>query len=97
LGAAITGVRVSRDIRTLSDFRSNAAAFIEQVRSTSEPIIVTQNGRSAAVLLGIETYESLIDEIELLRDVRTAERQTAAGETEPPERTESRLRAMLGR
>ena len=97
MGAAITGVRVSRDIRSLSEFRANAAAFVEQVRSTSEPIIVTQNGRSAAVLMGIEAYESLIDELELLRDVRTAEDQIAAGETEPPERTESRLRAMLGR
>jgi hypothetical protein len=49
------------------------------------------------VLLGIISYEGLIDELELLRDIHAAEQQIEAGETAPSERTESRLRAMLDR
>jgi antitoxin YefM len=70
---------------------------VEQVQSTSEPMIITQRGRGAAVLLGIVAYESLVDESELARDVRTSVEQIETGRAEPSERVETRLRAMLGR
>ena len=71
----------TRDIQPVTEFRANAAQFIEQVRETGEPVILTQHGRSAAVLLDVDAYESLMDELALLRDVRTAEAQVAAGKT----------------
>jgi prevent-host-death family protein len=70
---------------------------VEQVQSTSEPMIITQRGRSAIVLLAIATYESLLDEVELARDMRASDAQVVDGRVEPAERVESRLRAMLGR
>ena len=92
-----SGLRASRDIRPLTEFRANAAAFIEQVQSTQEPIVITQRGRCAAVLICIQAYETLVDEAELLHDVRTAESQAAADGGEPRDRVEARLRARLGR
>jgi prevent-host-death family protein len=94
---ALTEVHLSRDVRPLTDFRANAAAYLERVRLTNHPMILTQHGRSAAVLLGIDAYERLLDEVELLRDVRTAEEQVAAGQECEHERVEARLRAMHGR
>jgi len=70
--------RFSQDIRPLSEFRANAAAFIQQVRSTRRPLVLTQHGRGAAVLLDIHEYERLIEQTELLQDVHTAEQQLAA-------------------
>ena len=72
--------RFSQDIRPLSEFRANAAAFIQQVRSTRRPLVLTQHGRGAAVLLDIDEYERLIEQAELIEDVHTAERQLAAGQ-----------------
>jgi PHD/YefM family antitoxin component YafN of YafNO toxin-antitoxin module len=43
-------------------------------------VILTQHGWSAAVLLDVEAYEGLLDELALLRDIRTAEAQIQAGE-----------------
>ena len=97
MNTTIGGLRASRDIRSLSEFRANAAAFVEHVQSTSEPMIITQRGRSAIVLLAIATYESLLDEVELARDMRASGAQVVDGRVEPAERVESRLRAMLGR
>jgi prevent-host-death family protein len=97
LNTAITGIRLSRDVRPLSEFRANAAAFVEQVQSTQEPIVLTQRSRSAAVLLGIEAYERLLDEIEFLRDLSTSQEQSAAGCEDQRERVEARLRGLLGR
>ncbi len=71
-------IKPSQDIRPLSDFRANAAAVLKQVRETQRPVILTQHGRGAAVLLDLARYEALIEELELLRDVRLAEQQVAA-------------------
>ena len=40
---------------------------------------LTQRGHSAAVLLDVEEYEKLLEEIELLRDVRLSEAPFKAG------------------
>jgi prevent-host-death family protein len=73
-------IRFSRDIRPLSEFRANAAAFIQQVRDTRRPLVLTQHGKSAAVLLDVDAYEQLLERAELLADVSTAEDQIARGE-----------------
>lgn len=72
--------RFSEDIRPLSEFRANAAAFVQRVRSTRRPLVLTQHGRGAAVLLDIAEYERLVEQIELLQEVQTAEQQLAEGE-----------------
>ena len=74
------GIRFSRDIRPLSEFRANAAAFVQQVRSTQRPLVLTQHGRGAAVLLDITEYERLIEQIELLQEIQTAEHQLSEGQ-----------------
>jgi antitoxin YefM len=73
-------IRFDQDIRPLSEFRSNAAAFLEHVRSTGRPIVLTQHGRSAAVLLDVAEYERLVEQAELIGDVQSAEEQIASGE-----------------
>jgi prevent-host-death family protein len=72
-------LKPSRAIQPVTEFRANAAQVIEQVQETGEPVILTQHGRSAAVLLDVESYERMIDELALLRDVHLSERQIAAG------------------
>jgi len=71
--------RPSQDIRPLSEFRANVATFVEQVQATRRPLILTQHGRSAAILLAVDDYEALIERAEVAADVRTAEAQIAAG------------------
>jgi prevent-host-death family protein len=71
--------RPSEDIRSLSDFRANVAAAVRDVQRRRRPIFLTQHGRGAAVLMNVAEYEALVEELELLRDVRTAERQITAG------------------
>src|SRR5438046_4352969 len=37
------------DVKPLSEFRANVSRFIERVRKTKRPIVLTQRGHSAAV------------------------------------------------
>ena len=90
-------LKPSRDIQPVTEFRANAAQFIEQVQETGEPVILTQHGRSAAVLLNVDSYESMLDELALLRDVRLAEEQLSAGKGASQKAVAKRLRARLAR
>lgn len=72
--------RPSQDIRPLSEFRANVATFVEQVQTTGRPLVLTQHGRSAAILIAVDDYEALIERAELAEDVRTAEAQAALGQ-----------------
>lgn len=88
--------RPSQDIRPLSEFRANVASFIEQVQATNRPLVLTQHGRSAAILLAVETYEALIERAELAEDVRAAEAQVAAGQALAHGKALALVRARLG-
>ena len=86
-----------RDIQPVTAFRANAAQYIEQVQTTGQPVILTQHGRSAAVLMAVASYDGMVDELALLRDVRTAEKQVAAGKTVTHAAVARRLRARLAK
>jgi antitoxin YefM len=94
---AITEVRDSAGSCSLSEFRAGITRFLDHVRVSGQPMIVTQHGRGAAVVLGIEAYDKMLAELECLRDVRDAEDQIAAGSGEAQTRIETRLRGLLGR
>ena len=85
-------LRPSTDVRPVTEFRANTSAVIEQMHSTKRPVILTQHGRSAAVLLDPEVYEDMIDEIELLRDLRISEEQIAASQTLAHDEVARRMR-----
>jgi antitoxin YefM len=88
-------LRPSTDVRPVTEFRAKASAFLEQVQATKRPVILTQHGRSAAVLLDVGVYEDLLDEVALLRDVRTAEDQVAKGAGVSHAVVSRRLKARL--
>lgn len=68
-------VVLDQDVKPISEFRANAAALVQQVQRTKRPLVITQQGRSAAVLLDVSEYEKLLAKIELLQDIQTAETQ----------------------
>ena len=86
-------LRVEQDIQPVSAFRSNAAKLIEQVQASKRALVLTQRGRSAAVVLDAAEYDRLIEELELLRDVQQANSQIAAGKGIPEKRAHKTLLA----
>jgi antitoxin YefM len=97
IGGAMGRMRPTRDIQPITEFRANAAQLIGRVRETGEPMYLTQHGKSAAVLLDVEAYEALIDQIELLKDIRIADAEIDAGKGIPHAKVAKQLRAQLKR
>lgn len=88
-------VRPSTDIRPLAEVRAHITAVLTQVQRTRRPVVITQRGRSAAVLVNVEEYEALLDRLELLQDIRTAERQLGRGQGVAHSRAKRQVVAKL--
>jgi prevent-host-death family protein len=85
------------DIKPVSEFRANAAGLIEQVKSSGRPLVLTQRGHSAAVVLDVSEYEQMIDEIDVLRDIHTAVQQIEAGRGVSNREAKAELRRRFSR
>ncbi len=47
-------LRPSQDVRPVTEFRAKASAFLDQLHRTGRPVMLTQHGRCAAVLLDVD-------------------------------------------
>lgn len=90
-------LKLHTDIKPVSEFRANAAELIEHVRKSGRPLVLTQRGHSAAVVLDVNEYERMVEEIELLTDVRTAVGQIESGEGISNRDAKAELRRRFGR
>ncbi len=89
--------KLDRDIKPVSEFRANAAELIDHVRSSRRPLVLTQRGHSAAVVLDVEDYEGMVEELELLRDVQASVKQVEAGRVLSHKAAKAELRRRFGK
>lgn len=86
-----------KDIKPVSEFRANAAKLIDRVRDTGRPLVLTQRGHSAAVVLDVDEYENLLEEVELLRDIQLAGKQIETGKGVSNSKAKQEIRKRLRR
>ncbi|HHC7385252.1 type II toxin-antitoxin system Phd/YefM family antitoxin [Vibrio parahaemolyticus] len=72
-------IHFDQDIQPLSEFRAGVASYIKQINETRRPLVITQRGKGVAVVLDVAEYEAMLEKIELLEEMRTAEAQLASG------------------
>jgi prevent-host-death family protein len=73
-------LKTDQDIRPLSEVRTGIANFIKQVHDTKRPVVITQHGKSVAVLLDVHEYEAIQEKLELLSDIQTSLAQLETGQ-----------------
>ena len=67
------------DIVPISDLRQDAAAVLKRVRGSRAPLVITQRGRAAAVMLSVDAYERAEEERRILRALARGDREIEAG------------------
>ena len=72
-------MNVLEDVCPISEFRENAASMVAKVRSNQRPMIITQHGKSSAVLVSAEAYQEMLDRIQFLSEIADSEEELAAG------------------
>ena len=76
-------INLEHDVVPFTAFRASHSSYIEQTRRTHRPILVTQNGKSAAVLLSPADFDQAAETLALARAVERGEEDLRAGRVTP--------------
>jgi len=52
---------IATDIQSLTAFRRNSAGMMKRLRKNKRPLVLTVNGKAAAVVQDAEAYQRLLD------------------------------------
>ncbi len=61
---------ITKDIQPMTTFRNHSAEIMRHLKDTGRPVILTVNGRAAAVVQDADAYQRLLD---LAADASAAE------------------------
>lgn len=54
-------IDITSDIQPLTTFRRASGQFMKQLKKTKRPVVLTVNGKAAAVVQDAEAYQRLLD------------------------------------
>jgi prevent-host-death family protein len=77
---------ITRDIQSMTSFRNRSAEFVRHLKETGRPMVLTVNGKAAAVVQDAEAYQRLLDlaaEASVEEGVRQGRDDLASGRTRP--------------
>ena len=63
----------------ISELRKQAAGIIKRVSSSDTPVVITQRGKAAVVMLGAEAYQRSQRELEILKILVQGDQEIKAG------------------
>ena len=72
-------LHVSQDIVPIGEFKAHASRLLRDLRNDKRPLVITQNGRPAAVLLTPEEFDRLSEREQFLSAVREGLADSEAG------------------
>ena len=67
------------EIVPVSDLRQDAASLLRRARETRQPIVITQRGRAAAVMVSVDEFDRAENERQILLLLAKGEREISAG------------------
>jgi prevent-host-death family protein len=77
---------IAKDIHSLSHFKRNSAAVLQQIKRTGQPVVLTVNGKAAAIVQDAKAYQrlrALAEKAEMMEFLREARDDADAGRTVP--------------
>ena len=73
-------IRISSDIIPLGEFKKGLSSCLKKVQATGHPLIITQNGRPAGVLLSPAEYDNLVYRKPFVESVEEGLKAAESGE-----------------
>jgi prevent-host-death family protein len=52
---------ITKDLQPMTTFRNNSAEIMRHLKATKRPVVLTVNGKAAAVVQDAEAYQHLLD------------------------------------
>jgi prevent-host-death family protein len=72
-------IRVSEDIVSIREFNRQSAYWLERISETEQPVVITQNGKPAGVLLSPSGFDGLQERQRFLESIASGFADADAG------------------
>ena len=82
-------INLKEEINSLSNFKRNTSEFIEQLKETGKPIVLTINGKAELVVQDAASYQKLLEiseKLETIEALKPAIKEMKEGKGEPAEK-----------
>lgn len=89
-------VNVSKDILPLGKFKSQASQVLRELKNSHRPVVITQNGSPAAVMIRPEDFEMLLERDRFVSSVGAGLKDASLGRVISEEEAERRLSEEFG-
>jgi prevent-host-death family protein len=97
MGDPLRAVRISEDIVPVSDFKAQAADWLKRVAETGQPLVITQNGKAAGVLLSPVEFDRLTERARFVAAVKDGISDADAGRLRDHEEVVARMKEQFGK
>ena len=87
---------ISEDFVPISEFKAQAAEWLRRIGETDAPLVVTQHGKPAGVLLSPRAFDALTERFRFVSAVAEGLADADAGRLQSHREVEKRFRARLG-
>lgn len=86
-------LKVSQDVVTLAEFKSQAATLLERISTSSQPLLITQNGKPAGVLLSPAEFDRMQEQetTQFVASVNRGIQDADSGKVLTPAQAKTRL------
>ena len=92
----IRSVRISQDFVPLSKFKARAAEWLRKAGDTGAPVVVTQNGKPAGVLLSPVVFDELTEQARFVAAVEEGLADAKTGRVQSHAAVARRMRSRFG-
>jgi prevent-host-death family protein len=72
-------VRLSEDVLPIGEFKTQASSVLRKLRQSQRPVVITQNGKPAAVLITPEEFDQMRERDRFVAAVREGLADSKAG------------------
>jgi prevent-host-death family protein len=84
------------EVVPLAEFKTHASQVINRVRTSGRPVLITQHGRGAAVLISVAEYDRLFEGALIRAAIEEGLADAAAGRVFTEEEAFAQLEAKFG-
>ena len=90
---------ITKDIQPMTTFRNHSAEIMQHLKETKRPVVLTVNGKAAAVIQDAEAYQRLLDlaaEASAAEGIRQGLEDVNAGRSLPARQILTEIRGEYG-
>ena len=84
-------LRLSKDVVPIGEFKQQAAQWLRQLKSTGGPLVITQNGKAAGVLMSPAEFDRIREREQFLTSVAKGLADAEAGRVMDSKELKNRL------